>query len=687
MRAEKETIDIKKTLKREVKIKEIDNRLGTLSLVFIEEKAEEPEFSEFSDDEISNAHKKDSNKDKTKRDFRNGDKVILQEVGKHAKKDSFNAVMEIFSPERLEAVVKLPKKYDANMFKDRQSEIKKKTCELSYDYEAEDIVWNRKSRALEYLQKGITSIPNLLRKINEPKELAENELVDIQSFYNESLDENQKEAVIKALSLKESSEILLIQGPPGTGKTTTITEIIKQYLKTHKHEKILIASQSNQAVDNVLEKIAQEEDKILRIGKDKSKMSEIAKNFVPEEVLNKIIKQNLERIKNNPIAYPKDNQIESNLKELQDNFTKSLQIITAQMAQSDKNNKKDNKRDLSRLFLKDIRLIFGTLIGISSWENFRDMEFGIAIIDEAGRALLSELLVPCIKARKIVLVGDHLQLAPVIDDEIAKNLKGISKEEATTSFFERWFKRIDSKIESGHEYLKNFKHRLSYNYRAEDRICALYSKVFYDNELKTAEAIKYDREHGLQAFKSSAIWLDTGRLRDKEDKQAGTGKQNLCNAKIIRKTLIDLKDKFKDSNIKDIGIITPYKAQMFLLKQKLVSIINELRDKEIIVDIGTVDSFQGSDRDMIIYDCVRSSKVTNTKKQQLNKQGSKIDFIADEKRLNVSLSRAKRLLIIVGDRDFLKNASISNGENPFTEIIEQMENNQTQYEIIKLEEK
>ncbi|MCR2055156.1 AAA domain-containing protein [Campylobacter helveticus] len=99
-----------------------------------------------------------------------------------------------------------------------------------------------------------------------------------------------------------------------------------------------------------------------------------------------------------------------------------------------------------------------------------------------------------------------------------------------------------------------------------------------------------------------------------------------------------------------------------------------------------MDSFQGSDRDMIIYDCVRSSKVKNTKEAQQQRKGSKIDFIADEKRLNVSLSRAKKFLLIVGDKDYLKMASVSEGENPFAQIIVQFEEDTDTYKIQMLQD-
>ena len=529
-----------------------------------------------------------------------------------------------------------------------------------------------------------------MRKINEPKELRENVLVEIPSFFDENLDENQQEAVIKTLSLDNDSEILLIQGPPGTGKTTTITEMIRQIQKRYRHAKILVASQSNQAVDNVLEKICENEDKILRIGNDESKMSDIAKQFVPDKVLDRLIKDNRARIKANPISDENPN-IDTKLKELQSNFDKALQTITAKMAKKEKS----KESELATLFLKNIRVIFGTLLGISSWKDFRDIVFDFAIVDEAGRATLSELCVPCIKARHIVLVGDHKQLAPVIDDEIASNLNSnFPKKEVGTSFFERYFERLsEKKAEVPH--LDNFRHRLIYNYRAEHKICEIYNQPFYDGELKEAKAIKGKREHNLSPlFHSSAVWIDTGKRDDREDTQAGTGKINYCNASIILHTLKILLDKSKEQNLShSIGIITPYRAQTNLLKERLKGIKAEFKeiyadkasdDKDLRngFDIGTVDSFQGSDRDIIIYDCVRSSKAKNSKEDREERSGGKIDFIADEKRLNVSLSRAKKLLIIIGDMEFLYRASVSEGINPFYKIIDFIHKHKESYHII-----
>ncbi|EPW6840203.1 AAA domain-containing protein [Campylobacter upsaliensis] len=635
--------------------------------------------------------------------FKPNEEVIIQEkdaINSLRQDESFKGVVKRYDASLKQLIIKLNNKYDALFDETKEKELKIKEWAISYDYQVREILWSKQNKALEELKKSNTQIPNLLRKINEPTELKENEQREIESYFNENLDENQQEAVRKALSLERECEILLIQGPPGTGKTTTITEIIKQYQKFHKHYKILIASQSNQAVDNVLEKICVSEanpngeDKIFRIGNDERKMSEIAKLYTPEKVLDKILKENRKRIKQCVIT-DQNPTIESKLQKLQQDFLKKLETLSSKDAINANSNTAKGKRDNEtfQLFTKDIRLFFGTLLGISSWKSFRDVVFDVAIVDEAGRATLSELLVPCIKAKRIILVGDHKQLAPVVDDDVVEKLNTDSKKgsdefkadkrDVTTSLFERLFERIESKSKD-YAYLENFKHTLTYNYRAHKSICDLYSNAFYKGNLQTKPEISATKAHNLRDFKTNAVWLDTGKRSNKEDTQQGTGKINCCNATIIANTLSVLKI-LESQNIKDIGIITPYKAQSDLLKRQLKSIKDEYVKENISIDIGTVDSFQGSDRDMIIYDCVRSSKANNTQQTQKKRQGSKIDFIADEKRLNVSLSRAKKLLLIVGDKEYLRTASVSEGENPFSAIIKEFDDTE-KYQVIELKD-
>lgn len=669
LKAEKESIEQKKNT-QDFKLKKIEKAADELVFNIVKNNKEQ-------DDDKSQVISKEQEKN-----FKQGDEVIIENDNSSI---SIKGKVKKYSANDEELVVKLEKYGGLDIEKELDT---KTQYAISYDYQVKEIIWHKKDKALEALSDANVQIPNLLRKINRPRELKQNVLIDIETYFNESLDANQKEAVQKALSLDPDSEILLIQGPPGTGKTTTITEILQQILKRHKHYKILLASQSNQAIDNVLEKICKEEDKIVRIGNDENKISDMAKNYREVKVLNKMLKENRDRIKQNPITH-QDKNIDQKLKEFQKSFENALQKTTAKMG---KNKNNDIDYEMANLFLKNIRLIFGTLIGISSWQNFREIVFDYAIIDEAGRATLSELLVPCIKARKIILVGDHKQLAPVIDDDIAQNLQEYSKEEVGTSLFERLYERFKEAQEE-EPYLSNFYHRLTYNYRATRTICDIYSKTFYDGNLKTTEDIDKERQHNLKCFKSSVVWLDTSKLSNRADEQRGTGKINRCHVDNIEKTLsILLKQIQEVQEVYSIGVITPYKAQKELLENKLKECKKDYQEyykaqnADSSFDIGTVDSFQGSDRDIIIYDCVRSSIAKNNQvsNKKSKKSGHMIDFIADEKRLNVSLSRAKKLLIIIGDMEYLSSADVKEGENPFTKIIEYIKSEESKAQIIPL---
>ena len=591
--------------------------------------------------EYINSPKKQDKQNKTQeKEFKKGDKIVFDKEetpmpkyqGKITNVNARNNTISI------EVDIKtIRKDFD-----------KKASYFVSRDCEMEERILKKEKNALESLKESETACPRLLTKINKPSILQDTDLCELPYWFNETLDDNQKLAVKKALSLDSNADILLIQGPPGTGKTTTITEIVQQYLRENKHEKILVVSQSHQAVDNVLEKIC-EKVKVVRIGKveegGETKLSKMAQNYTETKVLDKLICDTINRIKDNPTDKPE-------FKQIQQEFLESLQSLSQQISETKTQGQKTVDSELADIFLKDIRVIFGTLIGISSYRNFRGMEFGLVIVDEAGRAFLSELLVPLIKAKKIILVGDHKQLAPVVKEEIEPFLYQvkITEEQAKESFFGRFYERMQ---ESNKEKLYHF---LNTNYRSHRDICRLYSESFYDGKLQTSKTLK--REHNLEFYNSSVIILSTSKLKDKNAKQktGEYGWYNLKHIQIIKQELEKIFKELQENHLqKSIGIISPYRLQVNKLREAL----KNFKDK---IDIGTVDSFQGSDRDIIIYDSVRSGN-----------KNENITFISDEKRLNVSLSRAKELLIVVGDMDFLYTAE-TESNNPFKDILEKIYN-------------
>lgn len=609
--------------------------------------------------------------DSDKKEFKTGNKVIISKVP-HNQKNKIDDIAnleedniicsgvverDIIINGKENIIIEIDEKQKIELNKNNTfKKDEKQKYNIAYDYTVEEILLNKRKSALNQLKSGNAQIPYLLRKINEPSVLKDFTLKDIDNIDNKDLDNNQKEAVQKAISLTSDSEFMLIQGPPGTGKTTTIVEIIKNILKDKKRNKILISSQSNQALDNVLEKICDDNEniKVLRIGRDKNKISEKAQLYTEEKVLDKIINDTIKRIKSS--------NIEDRFKHLQKDFLEKIQTVSSKVHLSDKNG---IDYEIGNIFLKHINVFFGTLLGISSIKDWRSTIFNMAIVDESGRATLSELLVPIIKSDKFALVGDHKQLAPVIDDDVCSKLKNDNSdiENIKTSFFERLFYRMEK------ENKELFKHILTTNYRSEDKICQLYNNAFYDGILKTSDNII--RNHNLSKYTSSVVVVSTSGIEKREEEQKGTGKINRLNAEIIKNILLEIFEGINNNNLnKTIGIITPYKAQAVFLKEYLFNNISDFKDRNI--DIGTVDSFQGSDRAYIIYDSVRSQK---------NPKGNKIDFIADEKRLNVSLSRAKELLVIVGDIDFLYKSTTSDNNNPFKSIIGYIYNNENKYNL------
>ncbi len=515
---------------------------------------------------------------------------------------------------------------------------------ISFDYDRNTGVLKKQEYSIKDLKSNNTTIENLLSKISNPNTLApKREIPKCKSYFNDDIDENQQEAVDKATSL-ENGEYLVIQGPPGTGKTTVITEIIKQILSRNKLAKILVTSQSNQAVDNVLEKICESEEKIVRFGNDKSKLSKIANKYHEEAVFDKYLQTVKNRLDNDNTNYFIQSECLNKLHEKWKH----------QILQADD--------ELKTLLFKKIRVIFGTLVGISSWQDFRSVEFDYIIVDEAGRATLPELMIPLRRAKRFILVGDHKQLPPIVDDKIVAQMKEYDKKDLETTLFEELYNKIDH---------NDFKHFLKYNYRSHRSIAKIYSDTFYNGEIETKDFLV--REHGLN-FDKKVYFYSTSKLDDRFEKPSGaTGLKNDLNCNEILNILEEIQEQCLKNNLnKSVGVITPYLEQKYNIFNKF----NPKKNKysNLTVEINTIDAFQGSDRDIIIYDIVRS-KDNGT---------ANIQFVADEKRLNVALSRTKELLFIVGDATFIYNASIKDKNNPFKAIIEMMSKDKNNYEIKEL---
>ena len=349
-----------------------------------------------------------------------------------------------------------------------------------------------------------------------------------------------------------------------------------------------------------------------------------------------------------------ESQIEDNRK-IYEKFAK-IEAITKEWF-----NRLGKDDDFAKAFLSQVSIIGATCLGIASVSYVNNLKFDWVIIDEAGRATPPELLVPTLLGKKVILVGDHMQLPPIIsktlDNDSFKD-EGITKKELEESLFEYLQKSISSEC----------KGILTDQYRMHPAIGNMISRVFYKNELiSKTEIIK--KNHSLKRWKGKGVvWISTYNKQNRTEQPINISSshktyRNTCEAEIIFKLLIDIDNEYGVLKLKkEVGIIAGYQAQKQLLK-KIFESTHKDSFNNISIEIDTVDAFQGRETDIILYSIVRS-----------NKEG-KIGFLSDVRRLNVALSRARELLILVGDHKSTTKNNYVNSENPFIGVLEYIEGN------------
>ncbi len=309
------------------------------------------------------------------------------------------------------------------------------------------------------------------------------------------------------------------------------------------------------------------------------------------------------------------------------------------------------QQDLMSIFIDEINVVGATCLGVG---RFKDRNFDWVIIDEAARSTAPESFVPMSKGKKIILLGDHQQLPPIIDREVqekAWNEKQIEKRILEISLFEYLYEKLPD----------NNKITLANQYRMHPDIGNLVSTLFYESEVKSQFVNLQEKQHGLTELKNSIYWISTSDISKEksQEKPAGKSFTNPYEAKVIRGVLAKIQKNCESNNLsKEVGVISAYRSQIGILESTIAPKNKELW-KNIDIVIHTVDAFQGGEKDIIIYDLVRS----NSKKI--------LGFTSDYRRLNVALSRARQLLIIVGnDNMAYEGRTPGNIPNQFKDLIE-----------------
>lgn len=280
-------------------------------------------------------------------------------------------------------------------------------------------------------------------------------------------------------------------------------------------------------------------------------------------------------------------------------------------------------------------LICATCLGISATKNnhFNSTEFDYVIIDEAARSSSLELLIPMTRGKKIVLVGDHKQLSPHVDNVIMKRAEkkeNFSDDDIDALFkqslFGIMYRRIDDK-------LKTF---LDEQFRMHNGISSVVSKYFYNSQLRDHKTI-FNKAHSLEdSIPKGFYWLDTSSMGEATmEKEDGTSYYNQGEIQVTIQTLLRLNNHLKLP--KEVGIIAPYSSQ----KQKLEEAIRNHTFEKLDIEINTIDAFQGREKNIILFTLVR------------NNENQSVGHTANYARINVAISRAQELLLIIGSSKFV----------------------------------
>ncbi len=276
--------------------------------------------------------------------------------------------------------------------------------------------------------------------------------------------------------------------------------------------------------------------------------------------------------------------------------------------------------------------------------------FDWTIVDEAGRATIPEVLIPIVQSERVILVGDERQLPPMVDHMMAKEFGGSTEEPSLdTSLFQTLVEQVE---ESGGELLAS----LRTQYRMCPAIGNLISLVFYDGKLDNGEQTR-PRRFAFDWMPAPVTWLSTSSALNRSETRVGESFANSTETEVVVELLEKLDEKGQERRRRaSVAVISGYSAQVELLSTR-IDPENNNRWRNVQIEIATVDSFQGRECDVVIYSTVRS----NSEKR--------IGFLRDRRRINVALSRARELLVIVGDSYMMETATIDAELNPFASVL------------------
>lgn len=583
-----------------------------------------------------------------------------------------------------------------------------------------------------------------------------------------NLNDSQLKAVLSALN---AEDLALLQGPPGTGKTTVIAELTWQMIRRNVHQRVLLTSETNLAVDNAIERLTSKEHtlvKPLRFGKP-HKFEEEGKKYAISRISKWIDGKNemqdqyeeaqLEEKTEDDLALEKEdysnNAVQNWMTRIAEkaqrnaspkyasilrDFTMDMALPSTEMKILFKNkyikyanvvgstcsscgsrafssdyiasfaslNRSEEEQEIFKelLYLTEKRPTSKKILSLlrrlelnqEEFDAIRTITFDAVIMDEASKATPPELLLPLCFGKKSVIIGDHRQLPPMIhdkdfretleslDDKKASQLaEEINKKFVEISQFERLI--LNPKVD------KSIKATFNIQYRMHPKINDVIKQFYLDEgglkcgldhskvNIKDLNEPQ-SRHHGLFYpnfidHDTHTIWVDV----DEPEQKEGTSRINVSEVKAVDKVLEllkksngfdayqnhwkSIKDKDKSRQEQEIGLVSFYGKQVNELKVSK----RKAYQLGIPVRLKTVDKFQGMERNIIIVSTVRSNKI---KVGAETKKNYDIGFAKSPQRLNVALSRARRLLIVVGNKNFFYHYKNKKGKAIYKNVIDEI---------------
>lgn len=442
-------------------------------------------------------------------------------------------------------------------------------------------------------------------------------------FIDPTLNDSQKDAIRFALAAKD---IALIHGPPGTGKTHTLIELIIQMVQRKK--RILVCGPSNVSVDNIVERLAPNKVPVVRIGH-------------PARLLPSVLEHSLEVLTQTSDA---GNIVKDVRKEIDDKQASIRKTKTGRERRAIYDDLKQLRKEFREReskcvdnLVRESSVVLATLHGAGG-HQLRNQRFDVVIIDEASQALEAQCWIPLLSAEKVVLAGDHLQLPPTVKSSNTKPKDGktkdgsADKQDTTTdkeilkgaSLERTLFDRLLALHGAG------IKRMLTTQYRMHENIMRFPSVELYESKLMAADSVKarllaelpYEVQ-GTDDTQEPLVFWDTqgGDFPEqaeeneigKKEALIGESKSNEMEALVVSRHV----DALIKAGVKpeDIAVITPYNGQLALLSQML-------REKYPGLELGSVDGFQGREKDAVVVSLVRSNPE------------HEVGFLGEKRRLN-----------------------------------------------------